>query len=288
MYPTLGTIPIVGVELRSHQLMRWSYFLVAVLLTTYLNSRQGIRSQQTVGPFLVGIPAALIGGHLLNVFEAWPFYRAQPSRVLDVLAGGNSIYGALVFGIGTGVGYLWLQRLPLRAFLDGAAPAMALGEAMTRIGCFLNGCCFGRPTDAVMGVTFPHGSQVFIAHATAGLIALSSPRSLPVHPTQLYSAAIASVLFLLLLWLFVKGRHFPGALFCLFLVGYGLQRLVVGQWRADTVLYWWEVSQPLSVAMVVVGMVLWGIWRRRLVEAAGGLHKSLPARTAGTQDVSDR
>lgn len=288
MYPTLGSIPFVGYELRSYQLMRWTYFLVAALLTTYLNARQGIRPQQTVGAFLVGIPAALVGGHLLNVFEAWPFYRAQPSRVLDFLAGGNSNYGALVFGIGFGAGYLRWQRLPLRAFLDAAAPAMALGEAITRIGCFLNGCCFGHPTDTVMGVTFPHGSQVFIAHATAGLIAVSSPRSLPVHPTQLYSASIAGLLFVVLLWLFVKGRQFSGALFCLFLVGYGLQRLVVGLFRADTALYWWDVSQPLSLAMFVAGMVLWGIWRRDRVETAGDLRASLPARVPGAQSVADR
>lgn len=288
MYPTLGTIPIVGYELRSYQLMRWTYFLVAVLLTAYLNARQGIRPQRTLGAFLVGIPAALLGGHLLNVFEAWPFYRAQPSRVLDVFSGGNSIYGALVFGIGSGVVYLRWQRLPLRAVLDAAAPAMALGEAMTRIGCFLNGCCFGHPTDAIMGVTFPHGSQVFIAHATAGLIALSTPRSLPVHATQLYSASIAALLFVILLWLFLRGRQVPGTLFCVFLIGYGLQRLLVGVWRADTALYWWDVSNPLSLAMVAGAMALWGMWWQQRAKVGGELRPSLPTRIAIQRRGADR
>lgn len=272
MYPTLGIIPFFGSELRSYHLMRWSYFLLAILVTTYLNRRQGTTSRQTVGPFLVGIPAAMIGGHLLNVFEAWPFYSAQPSRIVDVFSGGNSIYGALGVGIGVGIIYLRWQNLPMRAFLDAAAPAMALGEAMTRVGCFLNGCCYGRPTDTIVGVTFPQGSQPFIAHAAQGLIELSDPRSLPVHPTQLYSALIGFVLFILLIFLFMR-PHYPGALFCVFLVGYGLQRLVVGHWRADVALYWWEVSQPLSIAIVIVGLMSFWIWHPR-IDAADDVHVS--------------
>jgi phosphatidylglycerol---prolipoprotein diacylglyceryl transferase len=287
MYPILGTLPFFGFELRSYQMMRWTYLLVALGLTAYLNRRQGIRPQQTLGAFLVGIPAALIGGHLLNVFEAWPFYRAQPSRVLDVFTGGNSIYGALVFGTGSGVAYLRWRGLALRSFLDAAAPAMALGEAMTRIGCFLNGCCFGVPTDTIIGVTFPYGSQPFIAHASAGLIALTSPRSLPVHPTQLYSAGISALLFFGLLWLFLMGRRFPGMLFCVFLIGYGLQRLLVGIWRADTALYWWDVSQPLSLAMVAAGILLWGIWRRQWADGET-FSTSHTVRTSIQRQVADR
>jgi len=263
VYPTVGDIPLIGIEVRSYQVMRWGYFLAAAALTAHLNSRQGVKPWQTLGAFLVGIPAALVGGHLLNVLEAWPFYEAQPARILDVVRGGNSIYGALIGGVSAGVWYLHWQGLPMRSFLDAAAPAMALGEAMTRVGCFLNGCCFGQPTDSLLGVSFPRGSQVFIAHATAQLIPVSSSASLSVHPTQLYSATIATAMFLTFAWMSIRSRRpFPGTLFCAFLIGYGLQRLVVGWWRADTALYWWEFSRPLSILMVIVGAVLWRQWRR--------------------------
>lgn len=262
MYPILGTIPGLGVEVRTYLVARWAYFLLAALLTVRLNRRRGIGASATFGAFAVGIPAALIGGHLLNVFEAWPYYRMQPWRILDVFAGGSSIYGALGLGTFTGVIYLRYHQVSARLFLDAAAPVMALGEAMSRVGCFLNGCCFGTPTSVLAGVTYPRGSQPFIAHVTQGLIPQSAEHSLAVHPTQLYAAGICGLLSVLLLWSFARDQLFPGALLCVFAIAYGLQRLILGVWRADAVLYWREVSEPLSVLTIAVGVVLWLLWRR--------------------------
>jgi prolipoprotein diacylglyceryltransferase len=120
----------------------------------------------------------------------------------------------------------------------------------------------------VLGVAFPRGSYAFTTQAAAGLLSRAAGTSLPVHPTQLYSAAICAALFAVLLHLFLRGARFPGALFALALIGYGLQRLVVGVWRADAVLYWWEVSNALSVATVLVGAGLWFMWRQRASTAA--------------------
>jgi len=256
-------VTFLGVDIRSHQIIRWTYFFLAAGMTVYLNSRRGVMPAVTVGAFVVGIPAALIGGHLLNVFEAWPFYREHPSQILDVVSGGSSIYGAIAFGVGAGVFYLRGARVAVRPFLDAAAPALALGEAASRIGCFLNGCCFGRPTLGPLGIVFPRESQVFAAQVAAGLIGPRSASPLPVHATQIYSAVLAFGLFLVLLWLFFRRRLFPGALFCLFVGGYAMIRLVVGHWRADAALYWWEVTTPISVLMLAVATGLWMHWRPR-------------------------
>jgi len=260
MYPE---VTLFGVDFRSHQIIRWSYFLIAALLTAHLSNRRGIGVRRTLGAFLVGIPAALIGGHLLNVFEAWPFYREHPSQILDILSGGSSIYGALAFGVGAGVLYLRWASVAVRPFLDAASPALALGETVSRIGCFLNGCCFGHPTLGPLGITFPRESQVFAAQVAAGLIGPRSASPLPVHATQIYSAVLALGLFLVLLWLFFRRRLFPGASFCLFVGGYAVIRLVVGHWRADAALYWWEVTTPISAVMLVVAGALWVRWRPR-------------------------
>lgn len=279
MHPTLGEISALGIEVRSYQLIRWAYFAAGAALLAALNRRRGIRIGQSLGAFLVGIPAGLVGGHLLNVIEAWPFYRAQPDRILAVVVGGSSFFGALIGGLAAGVAYLRWRRLAVRGFLDAAAPVMALGAAMTRLGCFVNGCCFGHPTLGVVGVEFPRDSQVFAAQVAAGLIASGSAGSLPVHPTQLYSAALSALLCLVLIGLFVRGRLFPGALVCLFLFGYGLQRLVVGWWRADTALYWWELTVPLSLASIAVAAALWLLWRpapRRGEPRPAGLEATEP------------
>lgn len=261
MHSMLGQLSIFGIEIQAYHLVRWIYFLAAALLTVFLAQRRGTRPLVTVGAFLVGIPFALVGGHLLNVFEAWPSYRDRPEYILDFLFGGSSVYGALVFGVLSGIAYLSWRGVMVRRFLDAAAPAMALGEVMTRLGCFLNGCCFGKPTLSAVAVTFPRGSPAFAAQIASGLVSSGSDHSLPVHPTQLYSAAICTGLFLGLLWVLARDRLFPGALFCVFLFGYGLQRLIVGSWRADTALYWWELSNTLGVATVIVAVGLWSVWR---------------------------
>jgi phosphatidylglycerol:prolipoprotein diacylglycerol transferase len=264
MYPSFGEI--AGIDLRAAQVLRWAYFVAGAALTAYLARRRGIQASAALGAFLVAIPAALVGGHLLNVFEAWPSYRGQPGSILNVFGPGNSIYGALAFGTLAGVAFLRWRRVPVRTLLDAAAPALMLGEAMTRVGCFLAGCCFGHPTESLLGVTFPRGSYAFTAQAAAGLLSRADAAS-PVHPTQLYSAAICAALCVVLLRLLLRGGLLPGALFCLALIAYGLQRLVVGIWRADAVLYWWEVSNTLSVTTVAIGAGLWMVWRQR--EASG-------------------
>ena len=75
--------------------------------------------------------------------------------------------------------------------LDVAAPAVAIGAAVGRIGCFLNGCCDGTICTLPWGVQFPAGSHAWMRQLNAGLISEAAPLSLPVHPTQLYAAIAA-------------------------------------------------------------------------------------------------
>lgn len=260
MDPSIGAAWF-GVDLRTYQIVRWLYFVVAAALTVALARSRGVPPRTTLLAFAIGIPGGLLGGHLLNVFEAWPFYRQNPRLILDVLAGGSSIYGAFIGGLTAGIAYLRLARIPIRSFLDAASPAMALGESMTRIGCFLNGCCFGRPTLGPLGVSFPRESQVFAAQLSSGLLTPAAATTIPTHPTQLYSAFLAFLLFSGLLLLFRRNRSFPGALFCVFVFGYALIRLLLGYWRADTGLYWWEASRLISVLAIAASIALWRVWR---------------------------
>lgn len=130
-------------------------------------------------------------------------------------------YGALVGVLGAGWAYARVARLSLWKLLDLAAPAVALGFGITRIGCFLSGCCFGLPTSLPWGVVFPPSSP---AGMTFG--------RMPLHPVQLYSSLGNLVLFGALLAL-RRRQRFDGFLFLSWAALYAALRFVLELFRAD-------------------------------------------------------
>jgi phosphatidylglycerol:prolipoprotein diacylglycerol transferase len=130
---------------------------------------------------VAGVVGGLIGAKLL-----WTIEHHGEDQLLALLLsrGGMSWFGGFVGGIGLGLAVIRLQRLPIVRVLAAAAPALAIGQAIGRIGCFLVGDDYGRPTDLPWGVAFPKGLP---------------PTDVPVHPTQLYECAALVVLFVLLL-----------------------------------------------------------------------------------------
>jgi phosphatidylglycerol:prolipoprotein diacylglycerol transferase len=136
------------------------------------------------------------------------------------------------------------------AFLNLAdimAPSLALGLMVTRVGCFLNGCCYGKPTDSFLGVTFPFQNVV------------GSSFDSPLHPTQLYSSLTGLVILLLLLWIDRRPRP-QGQLFGLYLIFAGAGRFLVDMFRfyeANAyVLGSLTLSQVISLGLLVVGVLL--------------------------------
>jgi phosphatidylglycerol---prolipoprotein diacylglyceryl transferase len=118
----------------------------------------------------------------------------------------------------------WLKwkKMPALLGADLVMPAVALGIGITRIGCFLNGCCWGVPTSMPWGVTFPPESA-------AGVWQQFSHCG-PVHPTQLYSSAAGFLIFGLLLRL-ERYKKFNGYTLCLFVFLYGTKRFLIDFWR---------------------------------------------------------
>jgi phosphatidylglycerol---prolipoprotein diacylglyceryl transferase len=151
--------------------------------------------------------------------------------------GGGIKYGGLIFGTGAAIFYIRKRRLPVGTVADAFAPGLAAGLAFGRIGCFLNGCCYGaicRP-DAWYGVVFPPHSFAAQHHAALGLIEPGTA-SLPVYPAQLLASAAGMVLAILLL-LFYRYRRFPGQVMLLFAMLYSLVRFGLEMIRDDTPRY---------------------------------------------------
>ena len=192
-----------------------------------------------------GADAALIGllGGLLGAKVVWAieFHQEAPFLSLLLSRGGLSWFGGFIGGVGAGLWTLHRRRIPIIPALAAAAPALAIGHAIGRIGCFLVGDDYGRPTNLPWGIAFPKGLP---------------PTFVPVHPTQLYEAAGLVVIG----WALIRWRHrqLPDILvFARYLVLVGTLRFLIEFIRVNArVVGPFTLAQIFSSAVVVTGLSL--------------------------------
>ena len=194
---------------------------------------------------------AFVGARALFLYEN----RADYSwRVIRNWQSGFVLYGGLIAGIAAGALYVKMRGRSVGQVADLAAAPMMLALAFGRLGCFLNGCCFGGRGDAFTCITFPEGSPVARELRQKGL------ENGPVHPTQLYEAAAAVAFFFILSALWKKPRRVDGSLFFVMAILYGAWRFLIEFVRADDRPLWLgplSYSQVVSLAAVLAsGVVL--------------------------------
>jgi len=177
-------------------------FALAVLLGLYLAVRYAKNTGRDplkifkVGVITVG--AAFISARLFVVLEHFGYYSERPAEIFYYWQHGIASSGAYLGGIVAAIVVSrWFQVRP-STFLDCAAPSVALAICLGRVGCFLNGCCYGRPSTLSWAVSFPPGSEPHDQQLFQGVIG-PNQAALPLHPTQLYEALFALALFGLLL-----------------------------------------------------------------------------------------
>ena len=178
MYPTL--IRIGSFEITTFGAM----VAIAALVGLWIFGREAQRSglsPQAVDAAMAGVIGGLLGAKLLWAIE---FSGDAPFSSLLFSRGGLSWFGGFMGGVGTGLWFLRRARVPLIPALSAAAPALAIGHAIGRIGCFLVGDDYGRPSTLPWAVAFPRGLPPTIDR---------------VHPTQLYETAGLIPIALLLL-----------------------------------------------------------------------------------------
>jgi phosphatidylglycerol---prolipoprotein diacylglyceryl transferase len=186
---------------------------------------------------LIGVLGGLAGAKLLYVVEHW----AEPFADTLFSRGGMSWFGGLTGGLVAGLAAIAWRRLPLAAMLSAAAPAMTFGQAIGRIGCFLVGDDYGRPTDLPWGVAFPQGLP---------------PTTDRVHPTQLYESALLIVLTVGLVALRRRGVG-DRAVFGWYLVSAGATRFLIELVRVNAVVFaGLTTAQLFSIGAVVLGLGL--------------------------------
>ena len=235
MYPTLFRFG--SFEITSFGVMVAVGAAVGIWLFTRELRRSGLPEHAADGAVL-GLIAGLAGAKLLYVFE---HLGEEPVVSLLTSRGGLSWFGGFFGGVGAALGYFAGHRWRLLPLLAAATPALAVGHLLGRIGCFLVGDDYGTPTSLPWGVAFPEGRP---------------PTDVPVHPTQLYEAAILGVL----AWALVKWRR-QGVADAVVLGRYlliaGLARFLIEFVRVNVrVALGLTVAQYGALAIVAAGVLL--------------------------------
>lgn len=236
MKPILFTINLGIIKIPIHSygvMLALSFFLGTLLAARWAEMREGIKGDEYISITMWVMVAILIGARLFFVIEHWEEYSRRPLNILAVWKGGLVLYGGFFGGVAGGIYLSWKRKISIPRYFDAGAPSIALGIFLTRIGCFLNGCCYGKPTDSPFGVSFPKGSYAYYNHLRNGLISPESSSSLPVHPTELYSSFGGLVLFGIMLLLIRRKKKFDGQYMLEFTILYSVMRFIVEIFRGD-------------------------------------------------------
>jgi len=251
VHPVLFQIGPVNVY--SFGLMLALGFSLAVVVS-FLNARRhGLEPWLVVDMALYLFIAGLLGSRLLFVVLNWDDYAGAPLvKLLATWEGGVSFFGAIAGGFIAVAVFAWRHRFNLWRVADTVSPGLALAAAVGRIGCFLNGCCYGLPTEGFWGT---------LTRFAPGLR----------HPTQLYESALYFLIFFFLLWWQSRSAKAKGQLFLTFVASYLVARYAVEFFREGQRIYpSLSLTQAASIPIfivVVAGYFYLGHRARREAEA---------------------
>jgi phosphatidylglycerol:prolipoprotein diacylglycerol transferase len=223
-------------------------FAVGIYLAKRRASNIGIDARIIMDLGVYILLSSIIGARLLYVLSNLNEYKTQPVEIIFSRSG-FVFYGGLILASIITIWYLKRRDLSVGKIADVIAPSIAIGQAIGRIGCFLNGCCYGKQTTLPWGV----------------MIAGRDPFDLtPLHPTQLYSSAGNLIIFFILTYLW-KRRKFDGQIFLMYLILYAVTRFIIEFYRGDTpyILFNLTLSQLLSI--FIFAGALW-LLRKELIK----------------------
>lgn len=253
MHPVL--FEINGWPVYSYGVLLAAAYLAGLQMAVVRSRKAGLDAAKVMDFGIYLIIAALIGAKLMLVIVDFQYFRQNPRELLSLARAGGVFYGGLIAAVGVG---LWLVRkykLPVWTTADLAAPGIALGHVIGRMGCLMAGCCYGKPTSVPWAITFNDPSAA---------INVGTPLGVPLHPTQIYDAGAELIILVALLLTERKGKTFPGRTFWAYMLLYAISRFIVEFFRGDdrgVLMNALSTSQIVSLAIVPVSLFM--LWRLR-------------------------
>jgi phosphatidylglycerol:prolipoprotein diacylglycerol transferase len=229
----------------------WGFMLALAVIVAIIGisksfQKEGYDTEKVLDIVIILVVTGLLGSRLAYIvaFE-WEDFIHNPAIFFGLNGGGFSgliWYGGFTASILVFIIYNRWQGFSLWKMADIFAPFLALAYAIVRIGCFLNGCCYGKVSDSAFAIVFPFVDD------------------LSRYPTQLFSSVINLILFGILLWFYPR-RKFDGQVFGFYLIGYACYRFLIEFFRENWIFYYsLSIAQVYSLVILAVGIGLY-LWR---------------------------
>ena len=253
MHPIIAKIGPLYIY--SYGLMVAVGFAVATLLAYRHADEFGINKERIIDLGIVMLLGGIIGARIVYIALNYQYYIRNPLEIINLTKGGLVWHGAFIFGMIASGWFVKKNKINFWTAADLFAPYIALAQAFGRIGCLLNGCCYGSaaPSGFILGVVFPG-------------------ESVSRYPTQMFSA-IALFLTFVILRTWQKKRHFNGEIFLAYGLLYSMKRFGVEFFRGDypKIMYGLTISQLISLGLFMICLVIFinGYlkWKRSLKSA---------------------
>ena len=221
-----------SVPIFSYGVMLGTSMVVGWFLALRLAKQDGIPSEQAGAIYMWTAVWSIIGARVLYVITEWQEF-ANPLDIFLLNKGGLVAYGGMIGGFLTSWYGCHKRKIRLLRWADVSAPSVVLGTAITRIGCLLFGCDYGRRSDLPWAIRFPADSPAWQDHVGHFGLDKGSPLSYPVHPTQIYEFLASLAVFGLCMYL-RRVRRFSGEVFVGWVMGYGILRSIIEFYRGDS------------------------------------------------------
>lgn len=299
MYPIMFRIPVIEMPIYSYGVMLGLSLVVGWYLVMYLGGKDGLSKDKMASCFVWTAAAAIVGSRVLYIITNLSEYRdAGVMDMLNLRKGGLVAYGGFLGGfIGSWL-YCRKRDIRLLTWADTVVPTLATGLGITRLGCLMFGCDYGKPIPAdapgwiqALGLRFPnwdvafrdtaamfeqrvgcmngifHGAPAFQHHLSLGLVGPDASTSALVYPTQLMASLNGWLAFGLLLWM-RRRRRFRGQVFLVFTAYYGITRALMELLRGDVGrggIGIFSTSQIVGICTLAASVIAW-IWLSRRAE----------------------
>jgi len=245
---------IGGIEVRWYGIMVVLAIIAIVAISIIEARRQGFREDHIYGAAVWAIIGGVLGSRIIHVIDKWDYYIQNPMQIFNFE--GLGVYGAVIGIVIAIVVYSLVKKLSIWQLGDIISPGALVGMAIGRIGCLINGCCFGLPAAPPWAVTYSN-------------VACYAPQGVPLHFTQLYHI-IWNLVGFAVLWV-LRGRLKPqGSIMLLYLAIYAAGDLIIRFVReGDPFLFGLQQAQLVGMIILVVSVpwLIFRIWRYRKMKS---------------------